>query len=224
MLEFHDLADQLPMMSNLEFDSLKEDIKENGLEEPIMLFEGKILDGRNRYRACLEVAVEPVFKEFEGDREEAEKFSASSNLMRRHLTKSQKAMVLVKTGLVPPPSTTGRRRYGDGGIRTVADRYGVNHMTVYKAAYVFQHDNGRELVQQVLEGKTSVGRAEAVIRERLEGKKMSNEKELDRIQNQIARTREAFLKLVPKRRNKEYELALSQLDSFSSFVDQLQER
>jgi len=43
------------------------DIKENGLVEFIVLHEGKILDGRNRYNACNDAGVEPKFVEYEGE-------------------------------------------------------------------------------------------------------------------------------------------------------------
>jgi len=52
-LEFHPIADMFPPMEGEEFDAFVADIKANGLLEDIVLFEGMILDGRNRYRACL---------------------------------------------------------------------------------------------------------------------------------------------------------------------------
>lgn len=75
---------------------LVKDIRENGLFEPIVLYGGKILDGRNRYAACLEAKVEPRFIEFEGDDRTAMKFVISKNIERRDLSNSQRAMVAAK--------------------------------------------------------------------------------------------------------------------------------
>ena len=49
------LAEVVPAMSEDEFRDLRKSIRDNGFlrEHPIMLFEGKILDGRSRYRAGL---------------------------------------------------------------------------------------------------------------------------------------------------------------------------
>jgi hypothetical protein len=59
-LKFHPLADIFPLMEGAEFDELVADIKVNGLHEPITLFEGKILDGRNRYRALRAIGVKDI--------------------------------------------------------------------------------------------------------------------------------------------------------------------
>lgn len=54
-LQAHELADIFPMMDSNAFALLISDVRENGLEEPIVLLDGKILDGRNRYKAMLRV-------------------------------------------------------------------------------------------------------------------------------------------------------------------------
>jgi N6-adenosine-specific RNA methylase IME4 len=90
----HPLADIFPLITGDEFVALKQDIKDNGLLEPIWMLDGMILDGRNRFRACQEVGVKPIFREYEGDEPAA--FVISLNLKRRHLDKSQSATVAVE--------------------------------------------------------------------------------------------------------------------------------
>ena len=62
-MKFHKICRHFPLMQKEEFESLKGDIKENNLREPILLHpDGSILDGRNRYLACLSVGANPRFK------------------------------------------------------------------------------------------------------------------------------------------------------------------
>jgi hypothetical protein len=93
-MKSHEYADLFPMMATADIARLAEDIRENGQANPIVTFEGKILDGRNRYQACLLVEVDPVFAEYDGTEPLA--FVVSHNLHRRHLSESQRGMVAAK--------------------------------------------------------------------------------------------------------------------------------
>jgi hypothetical protein len=90
-VEFHPIANIFPLMEGEAFEALCSDIKENGLREPIILHEGKVLDGRNRWRACEREGVKPWTGAFNGSDPLA--YVVSLNLHRRHLNESQRAMV-----------------------------------------------------------------------------------------------------------------------------------
>jgi hypothetical protein len=84
----HQLAQEFPRISGLEFDNLVADICANGLQHPIVLYEGKILDGWHRYRACVRAGIEPRFEEYTGSTPAA--YVCSANVFRRHLRMSNK--------------------------------------------------------------------------------------------------------------------------------------
>ncbi len=92
--EFHPVAALFPLLpvDSPEFGEFVDDIGEHGLLQPIILHEGKILDGRNRYRACQHTGVEPRFEQWSGESPTA--YVLSLNLHRRHLTEDQKAAVV----------------------------------------------------------------------------------------------------------------------------------
>src|SRR3954464_9583028 len=89
----HPLADLFPLMSDVELQELASDIKARGLLKPVVLHEGKILDGRNRYLACKMAGVEAMTVTFRPEllNQTPEEFVYSRNVVRRHLTPSQRA-------------------------------------------------------------------------------------------------------------------------------------
>ena len=92
----HPICLLMPSADEDELQSLTDDIRAHGLLDPIVLFERRILDGRNRAAACESSGREPRYVEFEGTREEALMFVVSHNLKRRHLTKQAIADTLVE--------------------------------------------------------------------------------------------------------------------------------
>ena len=92
-LEAHTYANLLPRMLEKQFAELKESIELDGLQNPIILFQGKILDGRNRCRACRELGIPVLAFEFVGSEPRALIYVLSANQHRRDLTPSQRAVV-----------------------------------------------------------------------------------------------------------------------------------
>jgi N6-adenosine-specific RNA methylase IME4 len=115
-LAFHPLANLFPLIEGEEFSALVDDVKANGLREHIIVHEGKILDGRNRYRAAIKAGLFKktakivggnalfirYFAKFLPERNgEPLAFVISHNLRRRHLNEAQRAAIaaeLVSTG------------------------------------------------------------------------------------------------------------------------------
>lgn len=90
--ELHPLCTLFPRVVGAEFDALVADIRANGLRQAIVLYGDMILDGGNRYRACLEAGVNPHFEHYEGD--SIVSFVLSANLHRRHLSPGQQAAIV----------------------------------------------------------------------------------------------------------------------------------
>src|SRR6516165_5355862 len=109
--EFHPIANIFPLMTDEEFEAFKEDIKTKTQQEPIILYQGKILDGRNRYKACKALYRDPITEEYKGS--DPLGYVLSANLHRRHLKESQRATIAAN--LVTTNSetiSTSRRRVG----------------------------------------------------------------------------------------------------------------
>jgi len=97
--EYHPLANIFPLIDGKPYTDLMSDILKNGVREPIWLYEGKILDGRNRYRAARAMGVECKTQEYAGN--DATGFIVSLNLHRRHLSEAQRGMVAAKLANMP---------------------------------------------------------------------------------------------------------------------------
>jgi hypothetical protein len=90
-MDFHEAACIFPMLSEEKIEELANDIEANGQVVPIQLMDGKILDGRNRWMACLKINKKP--KTIEVNPADPIAYVLSLNLQRRDLDEGEKAMV-----------------------------------------------------------------------------------------------------------------------------------
>ncbi|MDR7006071.1 ParB/RepB/Spo0J family partition protein [Paraburkholderia strydomiana] len=93
-LELHPLCTLFPRLEGAEFEALKADIAANGQLQPVVLHDGMILDGGNRYRACVELGIEPVIADMDLGDYDLLSYVLSVNLHRRHLTPGQHAAIV----------------------------------------------------------------------------------------------------------------------------------
>jgi ParB-like chromosome segregation protein Spo0J len=94
-----------------DFDKLVADIKANGLRQHIVRYQGKILDGNNRYRACALAGIEPTFADFTGIDADAQRYVISANIHRRHLSPTERAAIVAELMKLNP--TKSNRQLGE---------------------------------------------------------------------------------------------------------------
>ncbi len=166
-LEFHPLANIFPLIDGSAYQELLADVLKHGVREPVWLYQGQILDGRNRYRAAQAMGVECQFRDFDGD--DAAAFVVSLNLHRRHLSESQRAMVAAKLANIQAGDFVGNQHVASANLQTprvsqsdAADMLSVSTRSVASAAKV-RDEAPPELLHAVESGAVSVSLAAKVV-------------------------------------------------------------
>lgn len=184
-MKAHYLATYLPELGSEELMELSEDIKQTGQKEPIVTlrddttdWKDAILDGRNRYAACLLAGVKPKIRKFgseKTDGKDPRAFVISANIHRRHLTDTQRALA---AGEMAAGSERGRPKAQDaekgaqdGGGEAAgssvatqaeaAEMFDVPQPTVKKAAKLAK-SGSKELKAAVNKGEVSLSKAASV--------------------------------------------------------------
>ncbi len=163
-MKSHPYAEIFPMMSESEIKELAEDIHKHGCRSPIITYEGKILDGRNRYQACILVGTNPPLKEFTGNN--PLNYVISANIHRRHLTTSQRAMAaekIAKLYIGDNQHTKEDAQICAPSQGDAAKKLKVSRRSVQSARRIAEASP--EKAREVAEGKKSLHQAEKEIKE-----------------------------------------------------------
>ncbi len=184
----------LPRMSEEEFAELKESIRTEGQHYPIIVNEDLIvLDGHHRYRACVELDIDPDFEVKKFDNKLLEKkFVIEANLRRRHLNNFQ--LVELAVPLLEIEKSLAKQRQSIGGkngrekqlenglasddaepeleplfkakaAEVVAKKAGVSTRTLERGKKILEKASEDE-IQKLRDGKTSIAHVyQEIVRE-----------------------------------------------------------
>lgn len=198
-LQFHELANIFPMMDHDRFMDLVEDVRRNGLHDPIDLYEGKVLDGRNRYKACLIAGIDVRGYEYTGD--DPLKYVLSKNLHRRHMDESQRAMVGANIANLEKTDTLNRGTSPDTqicrsektSIAQAAEAVNVGVRSITSAKKV-KADGDDSLQAMVVNGELPVSVAEAftkIVSDKVRQAEIAESQGIDGIKDIVREDRKA---------------------------------
>lgn len=108
----------MPDLGEAEFEALKQDIQDNGLQVAIEYDgQGNVLDGHHRLKICHELGITKWPRVIREGLSEAEKFAHARrmNMLRRHLNQEQKRE-LIRDQLKATPEISDRRISGMLGV------------------------------------------------------------------------------------------------------------
>ena len=187
-MKVHKLAELFPAMPPDEYEALKQDVKAHGVLVPIVVYAGEIIDGRHRWQAAQETGKKCPKTEWEPTSASPDDIDAelwgyllSLNSKRRHLDKSQLAMIAVEGSQFIEEAAKDRRKRkpvetpaDDNSVVAtlpqqnsrsrdeIAEKAGVSGRTIQKAKNV--RDADPKLAEKVKQGKLTVTEAEREIK------------------------------------------------------------
>lgn len=168
----HPAAELFPMHTAAELAALAQSIGEHGWDEthPVVLCDGKILDGRNRYRVCLDLGVTPTFVEYVGNPFEK---AWSENGARRDIEAGRKGAIRLQVNAASADWQARQQdRHAEANRKRSESQAGVPKAAAKERAR--SRDTARshaspartDLAKQAGIGEATAGRVQAVASKR----------------------------------------------------------
>jgi hypothetical protein len=163
----HPACELLPWLSDDEMAELVDAIRDHGQNQPILVQNGVLIDGKNRREACKRIGVIPVIKEIPAD-DDPRDVVIRENFMRRHLTEGQRAMA---TAIAYPEPAKGGR-----GNKTIPEikEFHVNPGLVSMARTVLRYSEN--LANRVMGGYPPLKQAYEEVRQAIREAKEKEER------------------------------------------------
>lgn len=126
-----------------DYNRLRDDIRDNGYDskQPVIIYEGQVLDGWNRWTACLELKISPPTRQFDGNEFEAIGLVMRTN-KRRNLNSGQWATIAVEADdIIKAIAEDGKARQIRKPSDSVTQKFALQtkdqRTTSHKAAELF---------------------------------------------------------------------------------------
>lgn len=185
-MNYHPYSKIWPLMSDKDFEGLKADIKANGLRLDIVAYQGMVLDGRNRERACDEAGVPARYVDANvQNNDEALDLVVSLNTHRRHLSVAQRAFAAARLANIKNGGDRKSIKFADAKLiseterkvgfarakstsetttmKQASDKIGVSYGSAVRAKTVLAKGTDAD-VREVVDGKTTLTRkAESLV-------------------------------------------------------------
>lgn len=163
MYQQHPLSAAFPAMSAEDFQGLKDSIENIGVQNPITLFEGMVIDGWHRYTAANELDLKCPDKELEAWIDPVA-FVRAQNKDRRHLPLSAWALIEVSLREWKPAHRPGKGALSaplQASNQEMADAAGVKKRLIQQAKAV-QSKAAPEVIAAVKSGEIGLPKAAAI--------------------------------------------------------------
>ena len=165
-MQFHPLAEEYPMMPAKELGRLEDAMRNHGYDKrfPVVVYGGRILDGRNRWLASQAAGVKAPTVEFKGTEEEAAAFVRLANEERRHLAtewlEARRAERITKVVEAKAGGKSNRQIAEEQGVSEVQVRRDLKDATATGVAVASARREGH---RQGRQGEASQSAAEIPI-------------------------------------------------------------
>lgn len=150
-----ELANEYPLLVDDQETDLIASVEANGIREPLILFEGQLLDGRNRLGAAGKVELEEIpVREFVGTIEEAEDLIIDLNEKRRHLLPVQRAYIADKHRAIVAKRSEermheGRNQYSDSPVPEEGTGQSTSETGRTREILAKKHNAGKNAIDTV---------------------------------------------------------------------------
>jgi len=140
-LEFHEAANLFPEMAEEEIEKLAADIIDIGMKVPIVLDDhGRLIDGRNRLRACKLLGRRFIEAQtYFGQGDAIVRFVISRNLHRRHLTTAQRVDIAARVAVGLHGGDRSKAQICALTQAEAANQRAVSERSVQNAKFVHEH-------------------------------------------------------------------------------------
>ena len=163
-LELHPLAEIIPPASPEDFAALVASIRTVGQLEPIRTWQGRVIDGRHRLKACEQLSIEPVLREVRPEEVDGGTDAAllgyvlALNINRRHASTSQRALAAARVVTSEHGGDRSKSQIGDLTRERAAALFNVGARTIDQARQLITEADGR-VVDLVAMGGLSLNAA-----------------------------------------------------------------